>query len=189
MYHFRKSFTSNSHPASAELYLRGFTLIELVVVISIVGILSAGGSWLLIFFVENFSFLPDKLNINMATSDILDIICEGDAQAGGVRFSNQITEIADNQLSFTDQDNQNITIQLSGNKVYRSIGAGDLELIPYYVPSSLNVAGKETIAFQYYDESGIITGVAASVRRVEINLVASIGDRSTELKTAISLRK
>lgn len=158
-------------------------------VISIIGILAGIGSWLVIFFADNFLYLPNKLNMDMVFSDVFEIICEGDSSSGGLRFSNDTLVSNPNRIRFTDQYGNNVVIRASSNKIRRNINWEGLEPIPYYTPLSLNITGKDGKAFEYYDEYGNITTETSAVKRVEIHLEADMGDLTGEAKTSVSLRK
>lgn len=170
-------------------FSRSFTIVETIITVSLVAVLAGAGSWLLLFFVDNFLYLPSKINVDMAAADVLDIICEGDAQAGGFRFAGQVLESENNRVRFLDQNNNDIIIKVENGQALRSINDGTtFKIVPYYAEESLNIEGKDTNAFQYYDSSGIITTTAEEVRRVDIYLVASMGNFAAEVKTSVSLR-
>lgn len=171
------------------LFKKSFTLIELVLVIAVIGILAGAGSWLFVYWVENFTTIPEQTNVSSALSDILWLAVDGDDQAGGVRFSQAITQADDNQINFTDQSGNSVAIQVLANKVYRSINGGGNSLIPYYAPEDLNLSGRGGQTFEYYDASDIITAVPSLVRRVNISLSASMGDINKEIKTSVRVRR
>jgi len=162
-------------------YKKSFTMAELVMTMVIIGVLAGLGSWFLVFFVDSVFSLPNRLNIDMAVSDILEIICEGDAQAGGLRFAQSVSTSEDNLISFIDQEGRVVRIEVSGGKVRRAIDLEDYKLIPYYTPDSLSVSGKAEKTFIYYSISG-------KIRKTEIDLEAQIGGISRQSKTAIALR-
>lgn len=172
MYHFKKSFS----------------LVELIMVISIIGILATMGSWLMVFLVDNFINLPTSLNLNMIISDTLEIICEGDAKAGGLRFARDVLQSAANRVRFIDKDGNDILITGYHSQPVRSINSGSLELIPYYIPSSFTVVGKNGKAFEYYDRYGNITADPLQVKRVDIRLIATLQQKTKEVKTSVTIR-
>jgi len=158
-----------------------FTLIELIMVIAIIGVLSVSGAWLMVYFVQNSTYIPNQLNTDMLATDALKIMIEGDSRAKGLRFSQLISAIpSNNQITFTNQDSQSIGYRLdtSANILYRSISGGAEAQIPYYATSGVSIAGKDGALFTYYDTNETGTAVAANVRRIAINLIVKTGSGS-----------
>ena len=157
----------------------GFTLVELVTVMSIVGILSAAGTHLMFHFVKNAVYIPNKLNMDMLVSDALDLMINGDGRAKGLRFSRVITNVQNNQVTFTNQDSQTIVYRLDTgtNKLYRSINGAAEAAVPYYA----SVAGISMVSktagrlFTYYDVNESVTATAANVRWITVGLKAMTG--------------
>lgn len=177
---------------------KGFTLIELVMVMLIVAVLSVVGSSLLIYLVQNSIIIPNQLNTNMVASQALDSMIEGDSNARGLRSSRSITAIGDNQLTFNSQDGQSITWRLDtvANKLYRSIDGGAEALIPYYAVTGVNLAGESSKLFTYFDASENTASLPADVRRIRIDLIAMTGSGSfddwqgrSDVATSIAVHK
>lgn len=168
------------HRKPSNLSGGGFTLIELVMVILIISILSVVGSFLMLYFVQNSVFIPSQLNAQMLASEAMDIMIEGDSSAKGLRFSRSITTVEDNRVIFRNQDRQVIRYRLDTgtNKLYRSISGGPEALLPYYLTSGINVIGINNALFTYYDAADTQTAIPLNVRRIGINLIASIGSGS-----------
>ena len=67
--------------------LRGFTLVELVISIAIIGILASAFCSIAIPVINFFFYYPDSSRVNAAAADLVQIITEGDDQAKGLRFT------------------------------------------------------------------------------------------------------
>lgn len=158
-----------------------FTLIELIMVIVIIGVLSVSGAWLMTYFVRNSVYIPNQLNTDMAASDALKIMIEGDSRAKGLRFSRAVNSIPNNyQITFTNQDNQSISYRLdtSSDKLYRSISGGAEVQIPYYATGGVSITQTSSALFTYYGANDIVTAAPANVRRIAINLIVKTGSGS-----------
>lgn len=161
---------------------KAFTLIELIMVIVIIGILSVSGAYLLSAVLQNSSYVPSQLNTDMIAADALDIMIEGDAQARGLRFSKDISNIQDNEITFKNQDDVTIRyhLDIADNKLYRSINGGPDELIPYYVPAGVELLGENNRVFTYLDANENETIDPNTVKMVRINFLTWSGDGQFE---------
>jgi len=158
-------------------FFKGFTLIELIMVVLIISILAGSGAWLMANTVKNSVFIPNQMNMDKLANDVLDIMIEGDAQAHGLRFARVISAIAANDVTFINQDNITIRYRIVSNQLLRTIGAATEVAIPAYVSSlaSVTVTGKSGTLFTYYDANEAVTATAANVRRIVMILIAKTG--------------
>lgn len=157
---------------------RGFTFIELIMVIAIIGVLAGAGAWIMVYTVKNSVFIPNQLGMDKLATDALNIMAEGDTQAKGLRFSRAITAVNANRVDFIDGDGKTVYFRLDAgtNKLYRSINGSPEQAIPYYSSAAgLSLSGKSGSLFTYYDGNGAITAIAANVRRVRMILIAKSG--------------
>jgi len=158
---------------------KGFTLIELVMIMLIIGILAGVGSSIIISTVKDLMYAPKNLNMDMLSQDAMDKIIEGDNLAKGLRFNKQITAISANSITFIDQDSKTVIVTLNTgtNKLTRTINAlADNTFLYYQSPSDIGFfVGRNAATFLYYDSAGAVTATAANVRRVEINFIARTG--------------
>ncbi len=161
-------------------------------------ILARAGSFLLTHFVQDSVYLPNQLNADMLSMDILQTIVEGDATAKGLRNSKAMTSIAATDLTFVNQDGDSVRFRLDtgANILYRSINAGAEEMIPYYLPAGFNVIAKGGSLFTYYDSAEAVTAVAANVRWVTIGVIVRQGagsfnswEAQSDKMTAVAVKK
>jgi len=155
---------------------KAFTLIELVMVIAIIGIISLVGASIMTYFIQNAVFAPNQMNADMAVSDAMNMLINGDDTARGLRFSKAISAISGtSDITFINQDSNTVRYYLSSGSLYRTINAGTATLFPYYAQTGITMSGKGGALFTYYDANEAVTSTAANIRRVVIGLVAQTG--------------
>ena len=151
-------------------------------VIVIVGILSVPAAYLMVHFVQSTVYLPNQLNTDMVLERIEDVIIDGDATARGLRFSQAMSAVAANDLTFINQDGDTVRYRLDTGtgKLYRSINSGTEFLVPYYLPSGVTVSGLSSALFRYYDSTETVTATAADVRWITVGLSVQDGSGSVD---------
>lgn len=165
---------------------RGFTLIELVMVIVIIAIISIVGADLMFYLVRNSVFLPNKLNVEMIGQDILDIMVEGYQTEGyqkakGLRFSTIITTAGNNNVVFNNSNGQIVQFLWNNldKKIYRTVNGCSQQTIPYYLHTGIYIEPKDSNPiFTYYDASEANTSNPSNVRRVKIEFRVRSGSGS-----------
>jgi len=161
---------------------KGFSLIELVIAILVIGVIAAVGGSILIFTLQHAMYTPNKLSMDLLASDAMDKITDGDSAAKGLRFARQITAVAANSLTYIDQDGKTVVVTLNTgtNQLARTINAAaDNNFLRYQSGAGISiVVGRNSALFLYYDSGGNITAVPANVRRIEINAKALTGSGS-----------
>ena len=152
----------------------------IVIIIALGGI----GGFLMSWFLQQAVFIPNQMNMDMIAADAINLMINGDTLAAGLRFSRRITLADNDQLDFINQDGYqvNYRFQNSQDLIERRIldgpNAGGWLKIPYYAPSNVAFDTPGNRMFTYYNSSESTTSDADQVRRVSINLIASIGTGS-----------
>lgn len=177
--------------------IKGFTLIEAVMLILIIGVLAGAGAGIMAYTVKNSVFIPSQLNMDKLAHDALNIMIDGDSQAKGLRFSRGITAITANRVDFVNQDLQSIYYRwdTGTNKLYRSINAAAEASLPYYSNvAGISLSGKSGSLFTYYDLADDLTATADNVRRIRMIIIAKTGtglyndwEGSSEQATSIAV--
>ncbi|MDD5431718.1 MAG: hypothetical protein PHO70_01855 [Candidatus Omnitrophica bacterium] len=158
---------------------KGFSTIELVVIISIIGIIAAVTTSIIISSLQGLVYTPNNLNMDMLVQDALDKIVDGDNLAGGLRFCKNITAFSPNSITFTDQNSKTviITLDTGTNKLTRTINAvADNTFLYYQGSSTIKITtGRNGALFLYYNSSEGTPVSASAIRRIAINLIAYTG--------------
>jgi prepilin-type N-terminal cleavage/methylation domain-containing protein len=160
---------------------RAFTLVELVMVIMILGVLSSAGVYVMLPLIQNFIFMPNKLSAQMALSDAVDLMIDGDTRAKGLRSCRAITRVRRTRVDFINQDNQTViySFDSSTQRMRRSINGGSYENFPTYVSSAgVNFRSVGNTVFTYYDVNEGSTSSPAAVRLIRITLTSQTGNGS-----------
>ena len=148
----------------------GFTLIELIIVIVLLGILVAGSGNLLSQGFKSFFVGKDIINANWQASVALERMIR-DLHA--VRSPSDITTATATTLQIVDLDGNTITYQVTGNQLQRN--------------SQFIANGIQSINFNYYDKNGITTALRDSIRYVAITLNINYNNLTFPVKTAVYL--
>ncbi|MDD5226002.1 MAG: prepilin-type N-terminal cleavage/methylation domain-containing protein, partial [Candidatus Omnitrophica bacterium] len=129
----------NDAPGVFQKPTRGFTLIELVMVILITSVLALAGVHIMKLTIRNSFYLPNQVQADLVAAEALEIIVEGDSQAKGLRFCKAVSIATATQIEVTNQgvltnlDSQTITYDLTGGILSRKIDTGTATKIPYFM--------------------------------------------------------
>lgn len=152
---------------------KGFTLIELILVIVILGIIAVAGSLL----------LQQGLNNYFTNQAITDASWQGQIalqtmarRLREIRSPTDITTASATQLSFTDINNNAVSYQLIGS---------NLLLNGSVLISGVNNASS---SFAYLDSNTTTTAVLANIRYITINLAIAKNNVNYTLRTTIYAR-
>jgi prepilin-type N-terminal cleavage/methylation domain-containing protein len=159
--------------------LSGFTLIELVVVIMLIGILLSGSTNLLNQGFKSFFTGKDIINANWQGSIALERLAR---DLRSVRSNTDITAAAANSITFIDIDGNTITYQVSGGKLQRN--------------TQYLADGVQSITFAYYTGATtpslltplpLTASLRLSIRYIKITLNMSYNNLTFPIITAVYL--
>lgn len=159
----------------------GFTLIELVIVIVLLGIIGTIGAMILGPIINLAFFAPGQTNIEQVASRIVEYIAEGDASAKGLRMIKTLSAGSATSLSYFDVDNTAVTLSWnSGTKKLNRTPPGSM--LPLEYPGhQVQIDGQTPgVIFKYYDSNNSLLSTPlatpANVVRVQLDWVATSGD-------------
>ena len=133
------------------------TLIELIMTMIIVGILAGTSSYLLVAFADQSVYLPLSFEMAQAADEAMDLILEGDATAGGLRYARSIKSTRAQFLRYTDQDGRDVRIRFRKKKGYfqRSVDGAAWQNFPSFYNPDLRLVPivGTTRVFWYYNQN------------------------------------
>lgn len=163
--------TKELHRDRIQRQARGFTLVELVIVILLLSVISAVGSRLLSAGFNGYLLARDltdadwqgRIALERMTRELRDIP-QGNLNA-----------VAANQVSFTDWDNVTlVTYSLAGNTLMRNAR-----------PLADGIAA---LNFTYLDSAFQVTAVPANVRYISVTVNVTQGGTNLSYRSAVYTR-
>jgi prepilin-type N-terminal cleavage/methylation domain-containing protein len=154
----------------------GFTLIEFIMVIVILGIIAAMSSSLLSIGVTNFITGANIVNANWQGQIAIQRMTRDITL---VRSSPDITTATASTFAFTDVFNNTISYTLTGSNLTLTYNGGTAQTL---------AAGVNSLTFSYFDNNGVSTAVLANINYVRIALnITQLGENYT-LTTSVGPR-
>jgi len=150
---------------------KGFTLIEIVVVIVLLGIIAAVTSSVLVTGLSGFLTTQNiseanwsgQLGMERMIRDIRD-----------VRSASDISIFTSRELRFTDMNSNNIYYKLSGTNLTRN--------------GQILSSGINKVTFNYYDQNGATTATQANIHYVRITIQVTQKNVKYQLTSSVYLR-
>ncbi len=153
--------------------LKGFSLIELIVVIVIIGIFTAIGSQILS---KAFSGYFDNKYLIEADWQARLALERMQRDIRAIRSPADITTAGASNLVFIDTSGNTITYSLSGTSLDRQTNASTVQVL---------ADGIQSLTFSYYDENDAVTGTAANVRYITISLHVTLNNTNFTVMTSV----
>ncbi|MDO8603296.1 MAG: prepilin-type N-terminal cleavage/methylation domain-containing protein [Candidatus Omnitrophota bacterium] len=150
---------------------RGFTLIELIIVIVVIGIIAGAMGYILLGAVDAWTF---KAKRNDLLWDARLAINRIGREIREIKNLTSVTTASSSQFRFTNVNDNSITYSLSGASLNRTKD-GAANILAQNVSS---------FSFTYYDSSGAsiatpaVSPSATNIRRVRINMTLTNGGQN-----------
>mgnify|MGYP003394064802 CR=1 FL=1 len=160
---------------------KGFTLIEVIIVITIVGIVSVIIGSMLLGVVKAWTFKINRNDILWDGRIALDRITR---EIRTVKNNTSVTTASSSQFRFTDAGNKDITYSLSSTNLNRTENG----------TANLLAADVSALTFTYYDTNGntiatpTVSPSATNIRRVRINLTLTKNGQNIYLQSDASTK-
>jgi len=175
---------------------KGFTLVETIIVIVIIGILGRGFSTIMVPMMNFLFYFPESSRVNTAAADLLQTITEGDINVRGLRFTgppcsigggggggSTITAATTTSLTYNYADAEYcgsgaartahtvvLTIDTVNQVVTRTLDGGSAVNVPDYATTASGIQfdppGGGVNFFHYYDAAGTDLGATPVVTSI-----------------------
>lgn len=153
-------------------FQQGFTLIEMVIVIVILGIIASMSSQLLMQGLNTFTTGENIVNANWQGQIAIERMSR---DISLIRSPTDISNIASNNFAFTDVNNNTLTYSLSGTDLVLTQNGSNVIL----------ARGIQSLTFTYFDKTGASTGTASSVRLIGVSINVTGNNVNYTLSTMI----
>jgi prepilin-type N-terminal cleavage/methylation domain-containing protein len=151
----------------------GFTLLELVVVIMIIGVIAGIGTKILS---SGFTGFFDNKNLAEANWQALVSLERLQRDLRAIRSPADITTATATSLVFNNTSGNQITYTLSGSTLTRQTNSNSAQVL---------ADGVGSLAFSYYDNNGQTTATLNLIRQITIALNITLDNTNYSASTAV----
>jgi len=162
---------------------RGFSLIELVVVMLLVAIIGGASSGSIMYVVQLFTYLPVQMQVRTTAHEVEDIIIEGDIDRRGLRYAKSIIDSSASQVTYSygyPETAKYVRFRYNSSRIYVSTSLEGStwtaeEAIPRNITSDISVQGKAapSSVFTYYQTNNAQFTPGNDVtyiKRIDVNI-------------------
>lgn len=155
--------------------MRGFTMIELIVVIVIIAIIGTTASKLLVQAYRSGYTARDLSDVDWQFRIALERMAR-DIQLVRSATASDLVISPTTEIEFTDIHDDTVTYELSGSTLTRQENAG----------SAIGIADNvSNLAFSYFDENGASTATVTDVRYITVSFDVTRGEISDTYQTTV----
>jgi len=159
------------HSAFRTLHSNGFTLIEIVITIAIVGIIAGIAAMIIAQGVRAYSDERLRSDVHYQARFAMERMSR---EIRTIRSRADVTTMLNTDLQFADVSGNAVRFNLVGSDIRRS--------------GSLLASNITSFAFSYYQDSGAAAPSAATLWTIEISLTATQGAEVLQMRTRVHPR-
>jgi prepilin-type N-terminal cleavage/methylation domain-containing protein len=160
---------------------RGFSLIEFIMVITVLAVITSLAISLLVAIADAWVLHRQRRQMTEAGQIAIDRMAR---EIRRVRDRNSFTTAAVSSLRFTDIDNTDITFDLSGTTLRRTLGGVTIN------PLADNVSA---LTFTYYDSAGATlsapVATPSNIRRIQVDITFTYSGSNFYLRSQVAPRR
>jgi prepilin-type N-terminal cleavage/methylation domain-containing protein len=160
--------------------IRGFTLVELAITITVISILSAICGGIIILGINNYLFISAHSLMTRESQNTMKLLHNEIEKA----IPDQIISAQETMFSFINTDGNLIEFDydmMSGVLRYRMDGLGIWQIV-------LNNIQSNGFSFSYYKNDGTAWSVFSEIRRVNINFNLTLAGENESYESEIFIR-
>ncbi len=165
-----------------DLRVKGFTLIELIMVVVLLGIIGAAGASFFFPVLNTFFAVPSQIRGQQIGNLTADECIEGGPSSEGLRRMKNITAASDTSITYLLPNSSSVTLSWSNatKKLTKTDTSGSFVLPRQYPGNEMNLDGQSPgIIFRYYDAAGsVISSPVVStidIARIEMDWIIYTG--------------
>jgi prepilin-type N-terminal cleavage/methylation domain-containing protein len=178
----RKGEVFTPHPALHAPLSRGFTLIEIIIVIVLIGILGTIAATIIMQGVRAYSGLESRSNAHYQARFAMERMAR-EIRLMRSSTAADIPAMTGTTLQYNDINGLQMGFRLNAGNIERTQDNGTT-----WQTLAINITGPGGNIFTYLDSTGAVTVAAASLWLVQIQFTATQNTESIDMHTAVHPR-